>query len=283
MTTADGHRDAPARPGPLELAGAVGVVTGAGSGIGRAIAHAMAGRGARVVVTDVDADRAADVAAQIVAAGGQAVGTRVDVTDLDALRAARDLAVDRYGQVDVVVNNVGVMAVGEPTDIPIAEWQRIIDVNLLGVVRSNDVFLPVLRERPGGHVLNTSSAAGLLGYAYDRMPYSVTKAAVIALSEALFLYLRPYGVGVSCLCPAGVVTNILEQMRFFGPPRPSGGPSAPEFPILEAETVGEIAVAGMIDRRFLILTDDGVAAALRRRAADPDAYLADRADRLDAR
>ena len=121
-----------------------------------------------------------------------------------------------FGSIDVVVNNVGVMVAGRPEAIPVDEWQRVLDLNVLGTVRSNRVFLPLLMEQGRGHVVNTASASGILNYAYDRTPYAASKAAVVMLSEALFMYLRPYGVGVSCLCPAGVATNILEQIRFVG-------------------------------------------------------------------
>jgi len=121
------------------LDGAVAVITGGGSGIGRATAHSLAQRGAHVVATDIDEARALTVGAEV---GG--VGLRVDVTQLADLEQARDLALDRYGRVDIVMNNVGVLAVGLPEDIPLEEWQRIIDINLMGLVRSNHVFLPLL-------------------------------------------------------------------------------------------------------------------------------------------
>ena len=93
-------------------------------------------------------------------------------------------------------------------------WQRTIDVNLLSVVRSFHVFLPILLEQGSGHIVNTASTAGLFAYAFERLPYTATKAAVVGVSEALALYLRPKGIGVSCLCPGPVATNIGEQITF---------------------------------------------------------------------
>jgi NAD(P)-dependent dehydrogenase (short-subunit alcohol dehydrogenase family) len=157
------------------------------------------------------------------------------VTNLANLEAARDVALDHFGRVDLVMNNVGVLAVGKVEDIPLEAWQRIIDINLLGIVRSNLVFLPLLIEQGSGHLVNTASTAGLLPYGFDRLPYTATKHAVVGLSEALALYLRPQGIGVSCLCPAGVATNIVEQITFYGDP-----PAAVRrSPILEADAVGE--------------------------------------------
>jgi short-subunit dehydrogenase len=102
---------------------------------------------------------------------------------------------------DIVMNNVGAIMNGNPEDVPIGEWERIISLNLMSVVRSNAVWLPKLLARGRGHIVNTASFAGLFPYATSRMPYVVSKAGVIALSESLALYLHPQGIRVSCLCP----------------------------------------------------------------------------------
>jgi NAD(P)-dependent dehydrogenase (short-subunit alcohol dehydrogenase family) len=253
----------------MNLSGAVAVITGAGSGIGRASAHAFARRGAQVVVTDIDGQRAADVAGEL---GAAAVATRCDVTATADLEAARQLALDRFGRVDLVMNNVGVLAVGPVEAIPLVAWQRIVDVNLLGIVRSNLVFLPALIAQGSGHIVNTASTAGLLPYGFDRLPYTATKHAVVGLSESLALYLRPLGIGVSCLCPAGVATNIVEQITFYGEPAPPKGPS---FPIVGADVVGELVAEGVTAGRFLILTADDAADEVAKHGLDIDAYLLD--------
>ncbi|MGW1711908.1 SDR family oxidoreductase [Streptomyces sp. NPDC002156] len=251
----------------IDLHNAVAVVTGAGSGIGRAAAHAFARRGARVVVTDLVGERARTVADEL---GPQSLAAGCDVTSLDDLQAVRDAALDRYGRVDLVMNNVGILAVGPVEDIPFEAWQRVVDVNLLGVVRSNLIFLPVLLEQGSGHLVNTASTAGLLPYGFDRLPYTATKHAVVGLSEALALYLRPRGIGVSCLCPAGVATNIVEQITFYGQPAPPRGPA---FPVLDAEAVGELVADGVTENRFLLLTAQEAADELREHGTDVDAYL----------
>jgi NAD(P)-dependent dehydrogenase (short-subunit alcohol dehydrogenase family) len=251
----------------VDLANAIAVITGAGSGIGRAAAHSLARRGASVVVTDLDPERATMVADEI---GDPAVGTGCDVTLIADLERARQLALDIFGRIDIVMNNVGILAVGAVEDIPLQAWERVIDVNLMSVVRSNLTFLPVLLEQGSGHIVNTASTAGLFPYGFDRLPYTTTKHAIVGLSESLALYLRPKGIGVSCLCPAGVATNILEQITFYGEPKPPRGPA---FPILDAEAVGELVADAIAAEQFLVLTAPGVADEIRERGADVDGYL----------
>jgi NAD(P)-dependent dehydrogenase (short-subunit alcohol dehydrogenase family) len=257
----------------FDLQDATAVVTGAGSGIGRAIATEFARRGAQVLVTDVDDARSESVAGEIVSAGGRAQWQHLDVTVGDDFEAARDRCLEEFGRVDVVVNNVGTMVAGRPERIPADEWARLLDVNLLGIVRSNEVFLPLLMEQGRGHVVNTASTNGVLVYSYDRTPYAASKAAVMMLSQQLFVYLRPYGVGVSCLCPAGVITNIVEQLRPVGEQLPL---RAPHLPLVEAHVAGTNVADAVESRAFLVLTADEVRDELRRKGDDLDAYLRER-------
>jgi NAD(P)-dependent dehydrogenase (short-subunit alcohol dehydrogenase family) len=256
------------------------VVTGGGSGIGRASALAFAAAGSRVVVADVDATRSTEVAAEIEAGGSAAVGTACDVTSLDDLVALRTLTLDRFGPVDVIMNNVGVVSMGEPLDIPMADWQRLVDVNLLSIVRSNEVFLPDLLEQGRGHVVNTASIAGLYPYTYDLLPYSATKAAVVGLSEALAFYLRPRGIGITCLCPGPVLTNIVEQITAH---TDLSKMRVPSLSLLDATTVGDMVVRAVREDRFLLLTHpDEVHDILVRRAADPEGWLTGAIEQFEA-
>ena len=256
--------------GFVDLNDAVAVVTGAGSGIGRATSLAFARRGARVVVSDVLAERAESVAGEIVAAGGRAVGIACDVQQDGDLMRVRDVCLETFGGVDVVMNNVGVLAMGPPETLPLEAWQRVLDINVLGIVRSNLVFLPLLLEQRRGHVVNTASLSGLLAHGYDRLPYVTAKHAVVGLSESLALYLRPKGIGVTCFCPGGVRTNILEQITFYGEP---SSPRSPDYPMVEAEEAGEVLTAAVEAGQFLALTTPTVHDELHERVADIDAYL----------
>ncbi len=124
----------------------------------------------------------------------------------------------------------------------------------MSVVRSLTVFLPGLLEQGSGHIVNTASTAGLFPYGFDRLPYTTTKHAIVGLSESLAVYLRPRGIGVSCFCPAGVMTNIMEQITFYGDPRP---PRGPDFGVVDADTAAALVVEGVAAGRFLIVTTRG--------------------------
>ena len=250
--------------------GAVAVITGAGSGIGRATALALAERGCAIAVGDKDPDRAAAVASEVTGRGVRAVGVECDVTRDEHVAGLLRETMSGFGRVDIVMSNVGVIAKGLPLEIPLEAWASVIDVNLLGTVRVLGAFLPALLAQGSGHVVTTGSTAGLFPYAYDRMPYAATKAGVVALTEALALYLRPRGVGVSCFCPAGVMTNIVEQIRQYGPATPI---QAPQIPLITAEEAGELVVEGIVEDRLLILSHPDAAAMVERHARDPEGFV----------
>jgi NAD(P)-dependent dehydrogenase (short-subunit alcohol dehydrogenase family) len=255
-----------------DLDGKVAVITGGGSGIGRGTSLALAEAGTHVVVADINEDRTTAVAAECSAVGAESVAVSLDVNLQADFEAARDLALDRWGHVDIVMNNVGVISAGLPEHIPMDEWERIISTNLLSVVRSNDTFLPLLMGQGSGHIVNTASTAGLFAYAFERLPYSATKAAVIAVSEAISLYLRPQGIGVTCLCPGAVATNIGEFLKFNGPPVTMRGPG--DYPPVTGEEVGVMVRQAIIDDQFLLLTHPEMQDVLIRRAQDPEGFLA---------
>jgi NAD(P)-dependent dehydrogenase (short-subunit alcohol dehydrogenase family) len=258
--------------------GATAVITGAGSGIGRATAISLARRGCAVVVSDRDEARAAAVANEIEGAGGRAASARCDVTRDHDVTALAETSTSAFGRVDIVMSNVGVIAKGLPLDIPLDAWSSIIDVNLLGTVRVLHAFLPGLLEQGSGHVVTTGSTAGLFPYAFDRLPYAATKAAVVALTESLGLYLRPRGIGVTCFCPAGVVTNIVEQIREYGPPSPV---QAPQVPLITAEEAGELVVTGILSDRLLVVSGDEVGAMVERHAVDREGFLRSQIEYLE--
>jgi len=254
----------------VSIEGSVAVITGAGSGIGRASALALARRGAHIVVTDLDEDRASAVASEVAAAGGVSLAMLCDVGDLSSFEEVRERTLERFGRIDIVMNNVGVIAMGSPETLPMQGWERVIDINLLGVVRSNLAFLPHLLSQGSGHIVNTASASGLLAHGFDRLPYVATKHALVGLTESLALYLCPRGIGVTCLCPSGVITNIVEQITTYGE---AGTPRAPNHVVVEASVVGDLVVEAIDDGRFLVLTASEVQDELVMRANDMEAYI----------
>jgi NAD(P)-dependent dehydrogenase (short-subunit alcohol dehydrogenase family) len=260
-----------------DLSGRVAVITGGGSGIGRATAIALAGEGVRVLVTDIDASRAGAVAQQVRDEGGEAHGLRCDVGDDGDVAGARDAALRHFGRVDIVMNNVGVLALGLPEAIPPSAWQRLLDLNVVSIARSLHVFLPGLLSQGSGHIVNTASTAGLFGYSYERLPYSASKGAVVALSEALVLYTRPRGVGVTVLCPGPVATNIIEQVQVFGE---VGKIHSPALPLLDPAVVGAQVCDAIRRDVFFLPTHPEVHDILVGRARDPEGFVDAQVERL---
>ena len=261
------------------LQGRFAVVTGGGSGIGAAVARELARRGVAVVVADVE-DRALAVAEEIAEIGDRAIGVLCDVRDASSLVAAREVALTEFGRVDILVNNAGVLSLGNPEDLPLEEWERLVEVNLLGVVRGVHAFLPHFLAQGQGHIVNTASVAGLFPYSPDMLPYSVTKAGVLALSEGLALSADPRGVGVTCLCPAGVAPTRIgesaipftEALQLHTPPLDRVSP----------EEVGVLVADAIVPGRFLLVTDPRAAEFAARHGADVDGFLAEVAAQLRA-
>jgi NAD(P)-dependent dehydrogenase (short-subunit alcohol dehydrogenase family) len=198
-----------------ELRNKVAVVTGAASGIGRALADAFAGEGARVVLADVEAVPLDEAAHAITRRGAEAIAVRTDVSKGEEVEALAVAAEHAFGAVHVVCNNAGVSVSGLSWTHTVADWQWVLGVNLWGVIHGVRVFVPrLLANGPDGHVVNTASMAGLLS-APGMAVYDVTKHGVVTLSESLFHELRMLGapIGVSVLCPGFVNTRILDSGR----------------------------------------------------------------------
>lgn len=196
--------------------GTVVVITGAASGIGRALADTFAAAGCSLVLSDVDADGLATANSEISETHGVDTMTSVtDVSKADQVEALAQATVDRFGAVHVVCNNAGVMSKADPWAGPIESWEWVMGVNFWGVVYGVRAFLPRIIESGGGHIVNTASMAGLspgLDPAYD-----ASKHAVVAVTEDLYrsVEMLPVPVGVSCLCPGWVHTGILDADRHW--------------------------------------------------------------------
>lgn len=199
-----------------ELADQLVVVTGAGSGIGRETALAFAARGAEIVVADIDGAAAEQTAADVRLLGQLAHFYVVDVSDVEAMADFAKQVITAHGVPDVVVNNAGIAIAGAFLDTTAADWDRIVGVNLLGVVHGCRLFGAAMVERcEGGHIVNVASAAAFTP-SRTLNAYSATKAAVLMVSECLRAELSDHGIGVSAICPGIIDTNITTSSRFVG-------------------------------------------------------------------
>ena len=199
-----------------EFSGAVVVITGVGSGIGRATALLFGRLGARVHASDLDGDAAERVRAEIEAWGGIAAADPLDVTDAGAVEGLAQRVFASAGAVDVLHNNAGVGNAASVEATTLEDWRRVIDVNLMGTVHGVQAFVPrMLRQGRPGHVVNTASMAGLVASA-ELVPYSTSKFAVVGLSEALNAELAPNGIRVTALCPGIIDTDIVHSATYRG-------------------------------------------------------------------
>ena len=258
----------------MNLEGSVAVVTGGASGIGRASALAMAGRGADVVIADVNEERMAGACAEIQALGRRSAGLRCDVSHDGELELLAERAIAAMGRVDLLMNNAGVVLGGPVEQIPMADWEWIVNINLLGPVRGVRAFLPHMLERGSGYVVNTASFAGLVAHNPLTIPYDTTKHGVVGFSAGLALYCKPRGVGVSVLCPGYVETNLSENYRFRGLDEAGAGPGRMPDATVQPETVAERVVEAVEAERFLIFSQPEHARIWARRAQDVDGHIA---------
>jgi NAD(P)-dependent dehydrogenase (short-subunit alcohol dehydrogenase family) len=200
------------------ITGKVAVVTGGASGIGRAIALELARRGASIALADINEQRLEATVTEILDIGADALGLRCDVTSDQDVDRFRDATINRFGRVDLLCNNAGVAVLGPPERVAMADWEWILQVNVLGLVRGVRAFVPAMVARGSGHVVNTASVAGTWAYTWDSAPYITSKFAAYGFSEALARTLRPQGIGVTVLCPGLVATNLAETARQSGVP-----------------------------------------------------------------
>jgi NAD(P)-dependent dehydrogenase (short-subunit alcohol dehydrogenase family) len=240
------------------------VITGAGSGIGRACARRFAAEGARVVVADLKPETAEAVAEEI---GGLAVG--VDVSQEEQIRALIDRAKEAGGEIDLFFSNAGVPGPGGGPEAPDAELQMTWEVNVLAHVWAARALLPDMVARGEGYLLGTASAAGLLTQV-SALAYSITKHAAVATAEWISINYAEAGIKVSCLCPQAVRTPMLDLALEEDPvgavPLLAGG-------LLEPEDVAAAVVEGLREEAFLILPHEEVARHLALKGSQPERWL----------
>jgi NAD(P)-dependent dehydrogenase (short-subunit alcohol dehydrogenase family) len=229
----------------MDVHGKVAVITGGGSGIGRATALRLARAGASIVAADIDAAGAADTVARITAAGGAAAAVHADVSNEADARRMLAFAEERFGGIDILHNNAGITCgpAGYP-GAPPAQWQRVLDVNLQAVILGTQLALPALRKRGGGVIIHTASMAAFVGFPPDPV-YAATKAAVVLFTHSLG-GLAAEGIRVNCVCPGLVNTPMLT--RHDAADRPEW---LDRVPMLQAEDIA--------DGVFELITNDALA------------------------
>jgi len=261
------------------LEGKVAAVTGAASGLGRAMALAFAGEGMHAALADIDEPGLKSTLNEVQGRGVRAFAMRVDVSRYQEVESFCSKAIAQFGATHVVCNNAGVSPLGAVWENTLADWQWILGVNLWGVIHGVRAFVPRLLAQGEGHVVNTASVAGLISPP-GMGAYNVTKHAVVALSESLYhdLRLRGSPVGVSVLCPAYVPTGIADSER--NRPRellnPGKSPSKEEAMLkkavasgkLSADDVARAVVAAVKEERFYVLTHPRIKGAIRARMED---------------
>jgi len=235
------------------------VVTGGGRGIGAAMCRRFSREGARVVVTDIDP--VAEVLAR--ECGGLAIVA--DVAVEEEVRRIVSQTLEVHGRIDLFCSNAGISVGGTLERTTNADWQRIWDVNVMAHVYAARAVLPVMLAAGGGYLLQTASAAGLLTQ-IGSAPYAVTKHAAVAFAEWLAVTYGDRGINVSCLCPQGVRTRMLEEAD--GAARSLLAENA-----LDPDAVADAVVMGLANEQFLILPHPEVAEYVRRKAEDPDRWL----------
>lgn len=251
----------------MELSGRRVVVTGAGSGIGRALAVRFAAEGAAVTVADVNGAAADATARTIGDGGGRALGLTCDVRDESQVRRAVAVTEEAFGAIDLFCSNAGLAIAGGP-DAPDDDWTLAWQVHVMAHVYAARAVLPAMLARGEGYLLSTASAAGLLTN-IGAAPYSVTKHGAVALAEWLAITYGDRGIKVSCVCPQGVRTPLL----LGGLDDPAGSSVAASGALLEPEQVADAVVAGLAAEDFLILPHPEVLDHMRKKTADYDRWL----------
>jgi NAD(P)-dependent dehydrogenase (short-subunit alcohol dehydrogenase family) len=231
------------------------VITGAGSGLGRALALRFAAERWRVAVVDVKEVEAEETLRKVRAAGGDGFVQRCDVRSDGDWEALRTRVESEWRGVDVVVNNAGVGAAGSVVETPMSDWQWMLDINLLGVVRGCRTFVPMLLAARSGHVVNVASFAAIAS-APGMVAYNVAKAGVLSLSESLRAEVFDEGVDVTVACPAFFQTNLLDSFR-----SPDPGVKAKVMRLMQrarinADDVADDIYHAVVTRRFLVISHD---------------------------
>ncbi|RKS95530.1 3-oxoacyl-[acyl-carrier protein] reductase [Flavobacterium limicola] len=219
------------------------LITGAGKGIGKAIALALAKEGVNVILVARTQEEIDSVAAKVRSLRVKALAITADVADINSVNAAVDKALAEFGTIDILINNAGIAAFGKFLELEPTDWERIIQVNLMGTYYVTRAVLPNMIERQTGDIINISSTAGLSGNALTSA-YSASKFAVLGLTESLMQEVRKHNIRVTALTPSTVATDMAKELKLT-----DGNPET----VMQAEDMAELIIAQLkLNRRVFI-------------------------------
>ena len=257
-----------------DVAGKVAFITGAASGMGLGMARAFADAGMKIMMADIDAGKLDEAAAGLKAKGADVATLVCDVTKRESVYDAADTTVAHFGKVNVLCNNAGINVGGTYEELSQQDWDWVIAVNQLGVQYGISAFLPKIKANgEEGHIMTTSSMAGLVNAGPGWAPYNASKFAVVVMSEVLKSELKETPIGVSVLCPGAVATNIVEAAKH----RPSDYGSSGDKPVipgdanilleqgLDPDVVGKLVLEGILADQFFLFTDPRMIKQVERR------------------
>ncbi|MCU0821541.1 MAG: SDR family oxidoreductase [Spirochaetes bacterium] len=199
-----------------DLKNKIVLITGAASGIGRAAALEFASRGSHLVIADIDENGLEDTAREISAKQRESFAIKTDVSKKGDVEKLIKKAIERFGRIDVLVNNAGVGMNSEIRDMDISDWEWIIGINLWGAIHTVHYLLPHMIKQGCGHIVNVSSAVGLASYVPIQAAYTTTKFALVGFSEVLRTELERLGIGVTVICPGGIKTPFFKTAKVKG-------------------------------------------------------------------
>lgn len=247
-------------------------VTGAGSGFGAALAIHYASLGWNVAVTDIDGERSKKTLCQLSGYAGDHFSMPLDITRTEHWQRLEDSVMKKWGGLEILVNNAGVAAAGNVEDTSMEDWAWVLDIDLMGVVRGCHQFAGMMKRQKSGHIVNISSFAGIAGLPLVSA-YGVAKAGVIALSEALYAEMQPYGVGVTVACPAFVKTGLLDSFRAGDPNTKARVNRWMETSGVSAEQIAKHIANAVENNTFMLLTHPKTRTAWRLKRWFPGLYL----------
>lgn len=234
----------------MKLKGKVALITGGGSGIGRATALLFAQEGAKVAVVGRTLEKCEDVVAEIKAAGGKAIAIAADVSSATDAEMMISRTVETFGGLDILFNNAGIGHDTEVVDTPEDIWDRVVDINLKGVFLGCKYAIPFMKERGGGSIVNTTSTAGLVGFP-RRVVYSASKGGVMAMTRSMAIECAPHNIRVNAICPGSTLTPLTESNYQREP-----DPELARQRHAQRQPIGRLSLSEDIARGVLFLASD---------------------------